>query len=214
MTFRHLALSAFFLLLCAAEVGYAQAPTTPLNERQALSRQHQGDFDYLLGDWEFTGVRKTANSADEKLHGFASAVRFPKGPEILVQDRLLNDDGSTFFESSTLMAYNAALDQWEVVSTGDGGPGVGLQDRGIAHRVGNEMHTEQHFGSMSPKPTIWHIRHYDIQPDRYSMVAERSTDGGRTWEGNYERIEMRRIGPARSLEPLIPDSPRAKTMGQ
>lgn len=194
---------AVCLLMLAATV-FAQKPSIPLNQRQAMFKQHQGDFDYLLGDWEFTGVRKTTNGPDQKLHGFVSAVRFPKGAEILSQDRFLNEDGSIFFESSTILAYNAALDQWETASTADGGAGTGLQDHGVAHRVGNEMHTEGHFGTMSPKPTIWRIRHFDIQPDHYSLVAERSTDGGKTWQTDYERVEMHRVGPARAMEPLIP----------
>jgi hypothetical protein len=184
-------------------MGLPQTATTPVNQRLALFQQHQGDFDYLLGDWGFTGVRKRANAPDQKLHGYMSAACFPKGPTILLQDRLLNDDGSTFFESSTLIVYNAGLDQWELASIGDDGPGVGLQDRGVAHKDAGEMHIEQRFGSMSPKPTIWRIRHYDIAPDHYSLSADRSTDDGRTWQANYERIELRRIGPARSLGPLI-----------
>jgi hypothetical protein len=194
---------AVCLWMLPMKVGLAQTGTTPVNQRLALFQQHQGDFDYLLGDWEFTGVRKKANAPEQKLHGYMSAAHFPKGPEILLQDRLLNDDGSIFFESSTLIVYNAGLDQWELVSTADDGPGAGLQDRGVAHKDGGEMRIEQRFGSMSPKPTIWRIQHYDIAPDHYSISADRSTDDGRTWQANYERIELRRVGPARSLEPLI-----------
>lgn len=205
MVFRVLGLSLLVWML-PMKVGLAQTATIPVNQRLALSQQHQGDFDYLLGDWQFTGVRKRANAADQKLHGYLSAARLPKGPEILLQDRFLNDDGSIFFESSTLIVYNVGLDQWELASTADDGPGGGLQDRGVAHKEAGEMRIEQRFGSMSPKPTIWRIRHYDIASDHYSLSADRSTDDGRTWEANYERTELRRIGPARSLEPLITEN--------
>jgi hypothetical protein len=57
---------------------------------------------------------------------------------------------------------------------------------------------------MSPTPSIWRIRYYDIQPDRFSWAAARSTDGGKTWVTDFLRIEARRIGPARSLGPLAP----------
>ena len=66
------------------------------------------------------------------------------------------------------------------------------------------MHIEQKFGVMSAKPSIWRIRYYDIRPDRFSWAAERSNDGGKTWEKDHLTIEARRIGPARSLGPLAP----------
>jgi hypothetical protein len=53
-----------------------------------------------------------------------------------------------------------------------------------------------------PWSALWRIRYYDIRPDGFSWVADRSLDDGVTWERNYLRIEARRIGPARSLEPL------------
>ncbi len=44
----------------------------------------------------------------------------------------------------------------------------------------------------------------DIQQDRFSWAADRSTDGGRTRVKDHLRIEARRIGPPRSLGPLAP----------
>jgi hypothetical protein len=65
------------------------------------------------------------------------------------------------------------------------------------------MHLEQKFGVAGGKPTILRIRYYDIQPDRFSWSADRSTDGGRTWVKDVQRIEARRIGPPRSMVPLV-----------
>ena len=48
------------------------------------------------------------------------------------------------------------------------------------------------------------LRYDNIKPDRFSWVADRSTDGGKTWEKDHLPIEARRIGPARSLGPLAP----------
>jgi hypothetical protein len=40
---------------------------------------------------------------------------------------------------------------------------------------------------------------------RYGCSStHRSLDGGKTWEKNHQRLEARRIGPARSLGPLAP----------
>jgi hypothetical protein len=158
---------------------------------------HQGDFDYLLGDWAFTSVSQEYGKGG----GYWSAVRLAEGAQVLDEYRVVGDSGQTYYASTTLRAYNAVLDQWELVSAESG---TGLQNVGTGHRVGAEMHLEQQFGVMSPTPSIWRIRYYDIQPERFSWAAARSTDGGKTWVTDFLRIEARRIGPARSLGPLAP----------
>ena len=80
--------------------------------------------------------------------------------------------------------------------------GNGLQDIGTGQRVGAEIHIEQRFGVMSKTPSTWRIRYHDIQPDRFSWAADRSTDDGKTWTKEYQTIEARRIGPSRSIDPL------------
>jgi hypothetical protein len=41
----------------------------------------------------------------------------------------------------------------------------------------------------------------------WTSSASWMTDGGKTWEPDYLRIQAERIGPARSLDPLV-KSPR------
>jgi hypothetical protein len=55
---------------------------------------------------------------------------------------------------------------------------------------------------MNPQPSLWRIRYYDIQADRFSRTADRSTDEGKTWVTDYLRIEARRIGPTRRMGPI------------
>ncbi len=164
---------------------------------QASYKAHQGDFDYLLGDWEFTSVSREFG----KGRGYWSAVRLPEGAQILDEYRVVGDSGQTYYVTNTLRAYNAVLDQWDLVSTEQG---TGLQNVGTAHKVGPEMHIEQKFGVMSPNPSLWRIRYYDIGPDRFSWTGDRSTDGGKTWTAKWLQIEARRVGPPRSLGPLAP----------
>jgi hypothetical protein len=134
-----------------------------------------------------------------KGRGFWSAVRLAEGAQILDEFRVVGDSGETFYASSTLRAYNAVLDRWELVSAESG---QGLQDVGTARKVGEEMHIEQKFDVMGGNTSLWRIRYYNIGPHRFSWTADRSTDGGKTWQKDYERIEARRIGPARSLGAL------------
>src|SRR2546429_4500586 len=203
VTMRHPALLAFAgatLLVSMAIASLLSAQASGRRSREQIKASydaHQGDFDYLLGDWEFTSVSREFG----KGHRYWSAVRLAEGAQILDEYRVVGDSGETYYASSTLRAYNAVLDQWELVSAESG---TGLQNVGTAHRVGAEMHIEQKFGVMSPNPSLWRIRYYDIRPDRFSLNGDRSTDGGKTWNQNWLQDQARRIGPARSLGPLAP----------
>ena len=152
---------------------------------------HRGDFDYLLGDWEFTAVSKQFG----KFNGRWSAVKLETG-QILDEYRVLDDKGETMYVTTTLRNYNKTTDRWELVGLNEGN---GLHDVGSGMRTGDEVHLEQTFGTAKSR-----IRYYNIGPDHFSWVSDRSTDGGKTWMANFQTIEARRIGPARSLGALTP----------
>jgi hypothetical protein len=158
-------------------------------ELQALYEKHKGDFDYLVGEWEFT----TESQEFGKARGRWSVAK-KENDFIYDEYRVLGDSGETWYHTATLRAYNAQLDRWELVSTEQGG---GLANMGVGRKVGNEMHLEQTFGATTDRPRRLRIRYYDIRPDRFSWVADRSFDDGRTWEPNALRIEARRITPTR-----------------
>lgn len=151
------------------------------------------DFDYLLGDWEFTAKSKQWGT----FHGLWSAVRLEEG-QILDEYRIVGDDGKTIYVTTTLRNYDKQVKRWELVGVEAGN---GLHDIGTARRAGAEMHIEQKFGK-----SLWRIRYYDIAADRFSWTSDRSLDGGKTWTTAFQTIEARRIGPARSLGPLTKQS--------
>jgi hypothetical protein len=169
---------------------------------QASFDAHKGEFDYLLGDWEFTSVSREFGPG----RGYWSAVRLAEG-QILDEYRVVGDSGQTYYVTTTLRNYNGAADRWELVGADQGG---GLLNTGTGHLVGAEMHIEQTFGVALGNPSVLRIRYYNIQPDRFSWAGDRSTDGGKTWVTDFLRIEARRIGPARSLPALAPARPQAK----
>jgi len=189
-----------------ALLGAIAVMAPPLSAQSAATRTpaqiqisydaHHADFDYLLGDWEFTAVSREYGRG----RGYWSAVSLGTG-QILDEFRIVGDRGKTYYVTTPLRSYNAVRDRWELV-TMDGRNG--LQDIGAGQRAGNEMHLEQKFDAMGEKPSTWRIRYYNIQPDRFSWTGGRSTDGGKTWVRGYEQIEARRIGPPRSLGPLAP----------
>jgi len=173
----------------------AQTTTKQAWEKvQASFAAHKGEFDYLLGDWEFTGT----NHDYGKIHGYWSAARLDKG-QILDEYRVTGDKGETYYVTTTLRNYNGALDRWELVGAD---AGAGLQDFGTGHWDGKEMKIEQTFGVASGSPSQWRIRYHDIAPDRFSWTADRSEDGGKTWVTSFQQLEARRIGPKRSIAPL------------
>jgi hypothetical protein len=154
------------------------------------------EFDYLLGDWEFTSEDKEHG----KLRGYWSAVKLAEG-QILDEYRVVGDNGETYYVTSTLRNYNKFLARWELIGSE---PGSGLQDFGTAKRVRDEMHIEQTFGVASGTRSMMRIRYYHIRPDAFSWAGDRSTDGGKTWVKNHLTIEAKRIGPARTLPSLAP----------
>jgi hypothetical protein len=155
---------------------------------------HKGDFDYLLGDWEFTA--KSQEFGEFK--GLWSAVRLSEG-QILDEYRVVDDKGQTLYVTTTIRNYNGAADRWELIGMDRAN---GLQDFGTARRVGAEMRLEQRFGVAQGAPRTLRIRYYNVQGDRFSWAADRSNDGGKTWISNFQTIEARRIGKPRSMEPL------------
>jgi hypothetical protein len=166
----------------------AAAEPSPAQEKP------ENDFDYLLGDWEFTA----ANKQFGEFRGVWSALRLAEG-QILDEYRVLDGKGGTIYVTTTLRNYNQRLHRWDLIGAD---AGTGLQDFGTAQRVGEEMRIEQRFGVGGPAPSLWRIRYYDIKPDRFSWAADRSPDDGKTWVEGYMRLEARRLGPSRSLDAL------------
>jgi hypothetical protein len=185
------------VLAAAASALCVQTSTKRTPEQMKASYDaHKGEFDYLLGDWEFTAT----SQEDGKFRGYWSALRLEEG-QILDEYRVVGDDGETYYVTTTLRNYNAALERWELIGA-DGG--TGLQDFGTGHKEGTEMRIEQTFGVAAGTPSTWRIRYHDIRPDSFSWTADRSTDGGKTWTKDYEQLQARRIGPARTLPALAP----------
>lgn len=193
---RHAIRLSIALLLAAALVAAQTPPQRTPEQVRASFEAHKGDFDYLLGDWEFTSVSREHGPG----RGFWSALKLDEG-QILDEYRVVGDSGETYYVTTTFRNYNSVADRWELVGAD---AGTGLQDVGTGQRVGAEMHIEQRFGVAWGNPLLWRIRYHDIRPDRFSWAADVSTDGGRTWDRDFLTIEARRIGPPRSLPALAP----------
>ena len=191
--FRCLAATVLGLTRLTAPL-FAQADSKRISEQVTPSATHKTDFDFLLGDWEFTSDSQQYG----KFGGRWSFVRLETG-QILDEYRVLGNNGQTFYLTAAIRAYNAAADRWESISMD---PGAGLQGFATEERVNSEMHSEQKASGAAGKQITLRVRYYNIQPDHFSWSADRSTDGGQTWTKDFQRIEANRIGPARNLGPL------------
>jgi hypothetical protein len=183
---------ALIVFLALASFAAAQTPDKIRDRYNA----HKSDFDYLLGDWEFTAHNEQYGT----FGGRWSAIRIGDGPLILDEYRVTGDKGETYYVTRTLRAYNPTLDRWDLVSTEMQN---GLQNVGTGNREGDEVHIAQNFG-----PATLRIRYYNIKPDSFSWTADRSTDGGKTWKEKSQTIEARRIGPARAMPSITPERNR------
>ena len=179
------------LALAAPPLSAQTTPKRTPEQMQASYAAHKGEFDYLLGDWEFTATSQQYG----KFRGLWSAVRLDEG-QILDEYRVVGDEGETYYVTTTLRNWNGAQDRWELIGA-DGG--MGLQDFGTGRWDGKEMKILQTFGVAAQTPSTWRIRYYDIAPDKFSWAADRSVDGGKTWVTNFQQLEARRIGQARML---------------
>src|SRR5438105_2266640 len=174
----------------------AQSTSQRTNEqKQALLNAHKADFDYLLGDWEFTGTNRQYG----KFRGYWSAARLGDGAQLVDEYRVVGDNAETYYVTYTVRSYNASLDRWELVGIDTGS---GLQNIGTGHRDPDEVRIEQKFGVGTPNASTWRIRYYNIRPDGFSWSADRSTDEGRTWTNGFQQLEVHRIGPPRTIGPL------------
>src|SRR5919106_5038415 len=109
----HLRRSTIIIIVvsvCAALTS-AQTPIkrTP-QQMQASYDAHKGDFDYLLGDWEFSAESREFG----KFRGYWSAVRLDEG-QILDEYRIVGDKGETYYVTNSLRNYNKVLDRWELI---------------------------------------------------------------------------------------------------
>ena len=117
-------------LLAAAQARPQNESKRSPEQLKALYTAHKADFDYLLGDWEFTSESQEYG----KFGGRWSAVRLETG-QILDEYRVIGDDGNTIYVTSTIRAYDAASDRWELIGMSSGN---GLQDFGAGQRINGE----------------------------------------------------------------------------
>lgn len=154
---------------------------------------HKGEFDFLLGSWKLTALYPQSGL---KVQGTWDAVSLADGGYVLDELRAIDDAGKVTFSATMVRSYDAARSHWEIVSLGEG---TGLEQYGTGVFTNGEMIVVQNFDVSSPHPSLLRLHYFDIQPDKFSYSADRSTDAGATWTKDFLKAEVRRVGPPRKM---------------
>src|SRR5438270_14090303 len=103
---RYSAISLIIFGTIALSLSAQSANQKTADQRKASYEAHKGDFDYLLGDWEFTGGSRQY----PKFRGYWSAARLGEGAQLIDEYRIVRDNDETYYVTYTLRSYNASLD--------------------------------------------------------------------------------------------------------
>ena len=90
---RYAAISLGIVVVIALSLSAQSANQKTGDQKKALYDAHKGDFDYLLGDWQFTGTNRQYG----KTQGYWSAARLGEGAQIIDEYRIAGDDGETYY---------------------------------------------------------------------------------------------------------------------
>jgi len=170
------------LLAFAAALAFGSEPSPELSAPAPPPETSQ--FEFLIGTWDIVS-EPNIPGVPERVRGRWTAQRSADGFMVVDEYRVFDDQGGTAYLGETYRVFNPSKKQWEFRFVE---PFSGTWHEGTGLKVGNEMHLSQGTpggGSMS------RIRYYDIRPDRFSWISERSRDGGRTWTKGT-RIEATR----------------------
>ena len=198
-----------FILLALGFVAFtpvagAQNSAASQEEAVAYLCSSQGMFDFLLGDWRFTGTRKTRDGTTRSIHGLWSATKSADGPLVTDEFRILDDSGKTTYVSTTWRAIQPMQKRWAIIGIE---PYNGVAQIGTAWQEGGMIRIDQEF-STGGGNALWRIRYYDIRADTFLWRADRSLDTGRTWMDEYMTMRAARIGqPGKPVTLTAPDKP-------
>lgn len=147
-------------------------------------------FDYLLGDWTYTGVWRTPNGERHGVGTWTARKAFD-GFGVVDEWRILDaPGGNTVYLGTTSRVYSAAKGHWDMrfISV----PGMTWHEQYAEWRDG-EMHLWWTGEDQQGRQYQMRVRYYDISEDSFRWRGDRSYDGGRTWVENWLTMEVTRV---------------------
>lgn len=145
-------------------------------------------FDYLVGDWTYVARTKLPGPPPVFM-GTWLARPLDDGRGIIDEFRALDGAGNVAYYGVTIRTWNAEARRWDIFFVDRGPDGRwGDPQIGEARFEAGEMHLTQ----AGPHSMI-RVRYYDIRPESFRWIADRSLDGGQTWNVGDTTIEARRV---------------------
>lgn len=152
-------------------------------------RSAPGDFDFLLGAWEFTfQSRNDDGSFAPPFKGhWVFSKKATGGQGVLIEDHFRPDDPSGVWDAGTwtYRAYNPERKLWEMqgIDTRRGAWQPGLMWSDGETRVLTEW-----YGDM-----LVRFRYFAIQSDKFLWRADATFDRGKTWVRDFWTMRAERI---------------------
>ena len=182
-----IALSALLALPATAQHGGRRPSHVPPRDAS--------QYDFLLGEWQLT-VEVPPASLAERLHGVPKLTGTWKAWRALdgfgVEDevRITDQAGNPLSLTHTVRVYDAEARRWrlatlDVYRARFFSPAVEFRD--------GEVHLRSRGTDPDGDEFLSRTRIYDVEPDRFRLRQDRSSDGGRSWEEGALRIEARRV---------------------
>lgn len=175
----------------------AQHAVAPPVEAQA-AESHQ--FDFLLGQFELE-VTPKINSVVAMIHGTPKLVGTWKAWKVFdgrgIEDelRIVDANGNPVLMSRSLRIYIAADQRWRI--TGADGYRGRVNDGTARFRDGT-MTSEGRILEAQEKVVQTRSRYVDVGPTGFTLVQDRSEDGGKTWEEGSVTIKATRTAATAS----------------
>lgn len=171
---RYVALSGLALIvsLSPAAAPHAQEPVLPARTAETHA------MDGLLGRWDI--VEKVHNPRYPRIKGTWVFNRSGDGFMVVDEFRLFNGLGQTAYIAETYRAFDPVKKTWTFRATTFQSPMLspesGHWDAGVTKVAANEIIDES-----AKESTITRARIYNIKPDSFSCIVEKSGDNGKTW---------------------------------
>jgi hypothetical protein len=167
------------------------APARPMSAAPKEAEQ----FAFLVGQWEVTVIPRVSSLAarihgQPKLLGSWKAWKAFDGFGIEDELRIIDASGNPSALTHTVRMYDAVQSRWSQTSLDvyrarfSAANGTFANGALTLRSVGRDA---------EGKPFVQRVRFYDITATSFKWQADRSTDGERTWDEAYLRMEAKRV---------------------
>ena len=151
-----------------------------------LARLELEDWFPLLGRWRCEGWVNPPNQPSRSIGTADWTWGFGYGGHTIQDHWMPHDNPSSSGPASRI--YDPVNQEWGMIFMPSQGPSASWW-RMIGHWRDGELHGEftANEGQIQGR-----LRFYNIQPERFSWISDRSFDGGETWLTDYQQTECTR----------------------